>query len=353
VSALRVLQLTTDLRLAGAERVVIALARGLRARGVECAVAGLFEGGEERGRARAVLEEEGFPVYCAGMERKRRLHRLAGLRRFAAGWRPDLTHCHMFHGNAAGALLRLSGVPAALVWTHHTIERRPLPWRRAFCRLFGRLADCRVSVSDAVLRHQRGARRQEVVHDGLELAPFLAVQSRPGSVFGAVGRLIPGKGFDVLVRAFAGLARQDARLRIAGEGPERVALTALAQREGVADRVELAGFVEDVPAFLSGVNVFVNPTRGEGFGLALLEAMAAGLPCIASRVDSLPEVGGDCVTWVPAGDAGALGAAMAAALRTPRPAQKIAAQRARAARFSAEAMVERYLVLYRSLAPKC
>ncbi len=191
---MRVLQLTTDLRLAGAERVVIALARGLRARGIECAVAGLFEGGEERGRARAILEDEGFSVYCAGMERKHRLHRLVGLRRFVRDWRPDVIHCHMFHGNAAGALLRLTGVPGALVWTHHTIERRRLPWRRAFDRVFGRLADCRVSVSEAVQAHQRGARRKEVIHDGLELAPFLAVEPQAGRHLRRGGAADTGEG---------------------------------------------------------------------------------------------------------------------------------------------------------------
>ena len=348
---MRVLQLTTDLRLAGAERVVIALARGLRARGVECAVAGLFEGGEDRGRARAILEDEGFAVYCAGLEGKWPVWRLGGLRRFVMGWRPDVLHCHMFHGNTAGALLRLAGAPGDLVWTHHTIERRPLPGRRAFERLFGGLADCQVSVSDAVRRGRRAARRQEVIHDGTDLAPFLRVEPRAGAVFGAVGRLTEGKGFDALIRAFALVAHAQpaARLRIAGEGPERDALRELARREGVADRVELAGFVDDVPAFLAGINIFVNPSRGEGFGLALLEAMAAGLPCVASRVDSLPEVGGDCVQWVRPGDAAELTRAMAEALGAPRSAEQVARQRERASRFSAEAMTERYLALYRRL----
>ncbi len=93
----------------------------------------------------------------------------------------------------------------------------------------------------------------------------------------------------------------------------------------------------------------MNPTRGEGFGLALLEAMAAGLPCIASCVDSLPEVGGDCVTWVAPGDAEALAGVMRDALHRPPTPDGVERQRAQARRFSAEAMVERYLVLYRSL----
>ncbi len=355
-TALRVLQLTTDLRLAGAERVVITLARGLRERGVECAVAGIFEGGEERGRARAILESDGFDVYCAGLERKWRLWRLAGLRRFALDWRPNVLHCHMFHGNAAGVLLRATGLGAPIVWTHHVCERRRLPARNAFYRLAGRVPEVNVHVSEAVQRFQRGiggaGRQEAVIHNGIEQAAFRAVSAAGGRVFGALGMLTRQKGFDVLVRAFGRLAQQDpgAELRIGGSGPEEGRLRELVRSLGMEGRVSLVGFVDDVPAFLSGLGVFVNPSRWEGFGLTLLEAMAAGLPCIASRVDSLPEVGGDCVRWVPPEDEGALCAAMRDALSAPHTAEDVARQRGRAARFSAAAMVERYLALYRSLA---
>ena len=349
------MQLTTDLAFGGAERVILNLARGLRGKGVECALAGLFEGGGSPARTRLMLEEDGFEVYSPGIERKRMVWPLARLHRYVKGWTPDILHCHLFHGNAAGGLLRLAGLACPQIWTHHTVERRRLPVRAAFRRLFSRLPECHVFVSDAVRRYQHAvagaAPREELVYNGIELEPFFVVRPEPGPVFGAMGRLDPGKGFGLLVRAFARLCREneEVRLKIAGEGPERPALEGLILREGVGERVELVGFAEDVPGFLAGVNAFVHPSRGEGFGLTLLEAMAAGLPCIASRVDSLPEIGGDLVHWVRPGDADGLYCALREMVGARYSAERIARQRAAVARFSCEAMTERYLRLYTSL----
>lgn len=350
---MRVMQLTTDLRFGGAERVVLELARGLKDRGAQCAVAGLTEGGESPARTRALLERCGVEVYSAGIERRQMVWRLAGLRRFVAAWRPDVLHCHLFHGNVAGALLRLAGLRRRLIWTYHSAPHRP--HRNAFYRLLAGLPDCHVYVSQAVqgLRHAVAGRasRELVIYNGIEMAPFLAVEPQGGPVFGAMGRLDPGKGFDVLVRAFSRLCRADdeVALKIAGEGPERSALEDLIRQEGLAHRAALVGFVRNVPEFLSRVNTFVHPSHGEGFGLALLEAMAAGLPCIASRVGSLPEIGGDFVHWVRPGDVEQLCAQMRRLRRAPYSMDDVARQRSAVSRFSRQAMTEGYLRLYESL----
>jgi glycosyltransferase involved in cell wall biosynthesis len=128
------------------------------------------------------------------------------------------------------------------------------------------------------------------------------------------------------------------------------ALKTLARELGVADRVELAGFVRDVPGFLAGVNVFVNPSRWEAFGNTLVEGMAAGLPCIASRVDGLVEVGGDLVQFVPPEDVDALATAMSTALeRGALSPSELKRQRAYVQRFSREAMAQAYLDVYREV----
>jgi glycosyltransferase involved in cell wall biosynthesis len=347
--------LTTDLAMGGAERTIINLAECLRERGVRCAVAGLFEGG--RGEARCRLEEEGFQTFCAGLETPRHAWRLWQLRRFVKGWRPDVLHAHLFHGHAAAALLRLTGLSAPAVWTHHAAPPEAWPLRQAFYRFFSRAAAVQVYVSEAVRDyHHRTAgvgARESVIHNGIDLEPFLAIEPRPGPVFGAVGRLVPlCKGFDVLIRAFARLCREraDISLRIAGDGPDRGALEELARREGVADRVEFAGFVRDVPAFLAEVNVFVNPSRWEAFGITLVEGMAAGLPCIASHVYGLPEVGNGFVRWVTPGDVNDLHSAMReAAAAEEHPARAAAQRRHVAGRFGRERMAQDYLELYRSL----
>ena len=352
---MRVMQLTTDLRMGGAERVIVNLVRSLHSRGVECAVAGLFAGSRRPAPMRTMLKEAGFEVLSAGLERKYKLWRLAGLRRLVRAWRPDVLHCHLFHGHAAGAFLWLAGLRCPQVWTHHFMGRRPVPFRAAFYRLAGGVPGRHVFVSQAVRTFQRrswgGAAQEAVVYNGIELAPFLALEPQPGAVFGALGRLVPEKNLDVLIRAFARLSCEmsDARLRIGGDGPERAALERLVEAEGLQDRTELVGFVADVPAFLSGLNVFAMPSRWESFGIALLEALAAGLPCVASRVGGMPEVGGDLVDWVSPDDADGLCQAMRRLCRFRQPADRVAAQRAAASRFSQEAMTEGYLRIYRAL----
>ncbi len=352
---MRVLELTTDLRFGGAERVVLNLARGLRRQGVECAVAGLFAGGEARGELRERLEVEGFPVYSAGLRRRWRLWRLAGLRRFARDWRADLLHCHLFHGHAAGMLLRRLGLRWPMVWTHHSVDRRPLRARRLFYWRYSGLPACHVYASKAVRDFQRArtapAAPERVIPNGVELGPYLSVEPGPGRTFGALGRLVEEKGFDVLLAALARLAAEEpeARLRVAGEGPERAALARQIGAEGLEGRAELVGFVRDVPEFLAGVNALVVPSRWESFGLALAEGLAAGLPCVASRVGGLVEVGGDLVRWVEPEDADGLCAAMQQVGPEAWAPEAVARRRERAGRFSAEAMTDAYLALFRQV----
>ena len=94
-----------------------------------------------------------------------------------------------------------------------------------------------------------------------------------------------------VVRVFARVrAGRAARLRLVGDGPERAAAEALARELGVAGDVELVGEHGDLPALLAGAAAFLLPSETESFGLAALEALAAGIPVVASRVGGLPEV---------------------------------------------------------------
>ena len=122
---MRVMHLTTDLDLGGAERVIVDLVRCLRARGVQAAVGGLAErpGG---GRLRAVLEADGVEVGSAGMRRRLDVRRIGRLTRFVRAWRPDVLHAHLAHAHCVGSLLRACGLRCPQVWTHHSVDpRRP------------------------------------------------------------------------------------------------------------------------------------------------------------------------------------------------------------------------------------
>jgi glycosyltransferase involved in cell wall biosynthesis len=111
---------------------------------------------------------------------------------------------------------------------------------------------------------------------------------------GSLGRLHRVKGYDVLVEAMAQLLRDGFRpaapieLTIAGEGAERAALERLITTHGLNDIIRLPGFSADPRAFLAGLHVYVQPSRSEGFCIAMHEAMQAGLPVIASAAGEMP-----------------------------------------------------------------
>ena len=148
--------------------------------------------------------------------------------------------------------------------------------------------------TEAVARFARvlAGQRPVVVIPNAVAPPAAAIpppEQRPTRIVG-IGRLSPEKGFDVLVRAFARIAPwyPDWTLQILGTGPQRGELEDLADSLGVRDNVRLAGWVDQPESALLESGVFVLPSRYEGFPNALLEAMACGLPCIASACDSGP-----------------------------------------------------------------
>jgi len=143
--------------------------------------------------------------------------------------------------------------------------------------------------------HFPGAR--EVIPNGVDPDEFSngTPPDSAGRYILAVGRLVPQKGFDILLRAFTEDSLAGLSLVIAGEGPDRVELEAKARGLGLAERVEFLGAVERarLPSLLAGARAFAFPSRGEAFGLALLEAMAAGVPAVAAAAGGIPELAVD------------------------------------------------------------
>lgn len=168
----------------------------------------------------------------------------------------------------------------------------------------------------------------------------------------AVGRLERYKGHHVLLEAFARLApdRSSAQLFLAGDGPCREGLESQARSLGIAERTRFLGSRSDVPRLLQGMDLFVLPSLVEGMPNALLEAMAAGLAAVATRVSGSEDlvVPGETGWLVPPGEPEPLAAALAEALADPdRCAAMGAAARRRAeVEFDETVIVPRYLDLY-------
>jgi glycosyltransferase involved in cell wall biosynthesis len=293
----------------GSERHVLTLLPALRELGVEPRFVGLDDRAWEPSDFYGELEASAVPFT--------RLRSPAGLRRALRG--ADLVHTHLVHADVFGAL---AAGRRPVVSTKHNDDRFRLgPFRhveRALARRTARI----VCITEALRRFTvervgLPAGKVTVIHYGLDDLPRPWATNPPSPVpAGArvllsVSRLTEQKGLDTAVRALAGLS-PDTVLVVLGEGPLRGPLTALARELGVDRRLFLLGRVGDVAEWYRRADLLVHPARWEGFGLALLEGMLAGLPVVATSVSSIPEIVADGETGllVDPGEASALAAAI-------------------------------------------
>jgi glycosyltransferase involved in cell wall biosynthesis len=190
------------------------------------------------------------------------------------------------------------------------------------------------------------------IYNGVpDLGPPAATAPRARPLVGTLARLDPIKGLDLLLDVMAELPGAD--LVIAGEGPERDALVAQAARLGIADRCRLLPWSDDARAMLPTLDVFVLPSRNEGFPLSIVEAMLAERPVVASDVGSVAEavVDGETGFVVPPDDSPALRAALADLLADEALRRRMgAAGRTRAlAGFTSEVMARRFEDVYEQI----
>ena len=134
----------------------------------------------------------------------------------------------------------------------------------------------------------------------------LAIDAGNRMVLGTVSRLVPGKGIHALLEALQGEAFQDTLTVILGDGPERTKLETQSTRLGLGPRVLWKGHTPEAFMYMRAFDVLVHPSLEEGFGMVLLEAMAAERPIVATDAGGIPEVLGEAGELVPAGDSGAL-----------------------------------------------
>jgi glycosyltransferase involved in cell wall biosynthesis len=342
----------------GLERVVLYLARDMVARGHRVTICCY----DQRGEMAAEAEAAGAAVSVLPRKSGLDLGYVGRLADWLRKQGVDVLHMHnetaLFYGTMAG---RRVGVPV-LIYTEHdgVFPRR---WIVRFVNrwLVRRLTHA-VAVSEAVKQlwcREDGIRadRVVVVPNGVPDHPevWAAAGNRDGEAararIGAVGRLSGEKGLDVLLDAFAHVAEQmpDARLVLVGDGPERGSLEARARDLSIADRVEFLGQRSDVPALMVDLNLYVLPSRTEGLPMALLEAMAARLPIVATRVGGIPEAvaDGESALLVSPEDPTALAEAMMRVLSETGLAERLqgAARAAFEDRYELSRMVDRYEAL--------
>jgi glycosyltransferase involved in cell wall biosynthesis len=340
----------------GTELVMTSIAEGIR---------------EEHGyRVAAVLGDRAPPELRSRLERLgAELRIVRGLRRRCTplgfvrltstvrDLRPALVHVGLTDqggGLAPLAACRLLGQPT--VATLHLVSPGRARWREIVSRWALAGPDAVIAVSESVADYlgERGV-ASTVVPNGVDsLRPRADPRAelgldRESFVVGGIGRLHAQKGWDVLCRA-AALVRQripGARFVVIGRGPERNGLARIPE----CGQVEFIGYRDDAPSYIPAFDALAVPSRFEGFGRVAVESMLAGVPVVASRVDGLPEVVGDCGVLIPPDRPEDLAEALVAIAEDREGYAQLAERGRRRAgeRFGVERMVEETRRVYESV----
>ena len=367
---IRVLYVVGNFVAGGAERHLLELWKRIDRRRFEVAIACF----RREGAFLAEVESLGWPVRELGVGR--RIYDPSGLAGFGRlvrlirDLRPQVVHGYLFGPNLLAALAgRLTGVPAVVVAKRNVDafeSRRQRLAQRFAHRLATHVTAVSEAVADSVVLLGVPRARITVIPNGVDATRFAvpasveearrALGADASPLVGSVGCLAARKDYGSLLEALAALAGRGLAFRAAlvGDGPERDALEARAEALGLSTRVRFLGERSDIERLLPGLDVFVLSSREEGIPNALLEAMAAARPCVATAVGGTPEVLRDGETgWlVPPGSPGALADALEDALSRPAEARRrgMAARRAVLEEWSIEAMVRRHEEFYERVA---
>lgn len=363
----RILHVITSLIRGGAETHLADLVRGQIANGYDVSVA-YMKGAPYWVPA---LHAAGANVTHLALGRYGDPRPAERLRRFIEKERPELVHAHMPPAELYTRFALLGSAPLPLVITKHNDEPfHTAPGGRALGRWVVKRAARVIGISEAVSRYtaERLAvdpAKLRTIHYGIDPTPYQSVRREEALalrrsfgvaddelLIGTVCRLVAQKDIPLLLDSFARLTSK-ARLMIVGTGVLEAELKAHAERIGVASRVIWTGFRADIPQLMNAFDVFALSSRYEGFGLVLLEAMAASRPVVATRVSAIPEVvvDGETGLLVPAGDAAQFAAALAK-MESPATREALGAAALARARseFTIDAMVRKTSAVYDEVA---
>ncbi len=361
---IRVRHVITTLDVGGAENHLLTLLAGFDRGRFRMRVAFLKGAGGLAERFRAIgVEVDRWPL--AGPIDPAALARMAW--RFRSE-RPDVVHTHLFKGDFYGGLAAwLAGVRAIVSSKHNEDPELRHPVFGPLGRLVLAADDAVIAISRAVARYLAGSgrvdrRKLRVVHYGVDLPGRLPERGRFRSELGVpagaplvvlIGRLEPQKDIGTFLEAAAIVRhdRPDVHFAVVGKGSQEAALRERSRSLGLDGVVRFAGFRTDVPQILSDADALALTSRWEGFGLVLVEAMAAERPVVATATGPVPEVVGDAGLLVHPGDAPGVARALGAVLGDPALAARLGqAGRARVeARFAVRRMVDETAGLYEEL----
>ncbi|MEK7484300.1 MAG: glycosyltransferase [Planctomycetota bacterium] len=303
----KILFLITELRPAGAEKIVFSLATRLKET-FEVHVACISH---RRGAVGDWLKAAGIPVLYLDMAKKYELWKLLKLYHYLRKNQIQILHTHLFHANILGRVTGFFAGVRQILSSVHIVERRFRPWHFWLESLTHPLIRYEVGVSPAVTSFMKEKtwipeRKFRTILNGIDLKPFqeaskqkyskkeiLGVSEEQAWILGSVGRLTLQKGYLFLIEVYEQFRKQCPEpnyLVIIGEGEERHTLEEKIRELHLEPYVFLLGYRQDIPACLRCFDLFVMPSLYEGFGLVAVEAMASGVPVLANAVDSLKDL---------------------------------------------------------------
>lgn len=361
---MRVLHVNTHMNIGGIGQYIISLAKALKQKRVECLVAS--SGGElEAELVRLDIRHIHLDIDTKFEFGPKVLCSVAQLTRIIKDKKIDLIHAHTRVSQVASYLAsRRAGIP--YIATCHGYFNAKLSRR-----LFDTWGEKVVAISKAVGAHLEkdfnvDSQRIEVIYNGIDLSRFSNIYSsdqvsrarrllgiQRGYVIGTMGRLSSVKGQKFLIEAMKEVISKskETMCLIIGSGREEAALKELAGSLGLEDRIIFTGAAYmDIPLYIACMDIFVLPSIEEGLGLALLEAMSLGRPCVASATGGIKDIINDGVNGIltPVGDSGAIAKAILKILNDRDFAKNIS-ERAKdfvTGRFSIEAMADNMIALY-------
>lgn len=300
---MKIVQLLPSLDLGGMERLAVDLARQQQAEGHEPSIYCTSHTGQLASEA----EGAHVPVHSFGKKTGFSLRLIRDIASRLRVDRPDVLHAHnalVLHYGIAAA--RLARVPV-VVNTRHGGNMSWDPHCERIWRQSVRWTDAVVFISERVreyyvTRDHLSRRNTSVIYNGINLEKFSARPAHPAAALplfrvGCVGRLVPAKDHVTLIRAFALViaVMPEAELHILGDGPCRAGISQTAESLGIENRVFLHGAGHDVAGFLSTLDLFALSSIDEGLPISLMEAMAAGLPVVSTRLPGLTELAPESV----------------------------------------------------------
>ena len=298
----KITHIITSLTANGAESLVVELLCRLKNIGIDCELISLFPA--KFGELEIKLKKSGIEYYCLNQKNWKSLKTLWLLRKKIIASNPSIIHSHLFPASYLSVFAKRK--KCRLVTTEHSFltRRRKIPAIKYIEQKIYNKYDRIVCISNDVFDKMNCwmpmlKKKIKLIENGIDLKRFIINKNgnykkkygfpQDKILVGMVGRFEqPPKDQKTLVKAFARIS--DVHLVLIGDGPERKKIELLVQENSVEERVHFTGYINNVAEVYTCLNIYVQSSYHEGFGLSVIEAMATGIPVIVTDVNALNQI---------------------------------------------------------------